>query len=448
MPAPPPPTHTHKQTTIAVLSISRLPLPPLPPPPTHPPTPHTHHHHHCVRPVHRYGAPVSGLSSGVLLLASADLDGTPFARSVVLVTQHGRRGAQGVMLTQPLAPSDTQAFSSSTPIEGSGSPATAAAVTAAVRHYMGGPVGYQAHRGDPAQVLVLHQLQGLPGAQPILQPAAVQPTPTAAVQSTGSSTAAGAVQAAATEVTQPAAGRRAAAASELQRQMVEAYRRLGRPAVRSMTVNGSPPGVDHGLPPPGSAGTGAGHIGGIALPAAATGTGGHPGQHHHQQQQQQQQQGSQAPSSRTHSRRDQSSTSTSSSGNGIRFSWFHRPSLRRRRREDRSTPAAAASSGTQAGQPTGSTAVPPLLGPGLYSGGSLEEALRLAGALKLTGQLAGHPLIHMYHGMCTWASGQLEGEVRQGAWGFIPAASAQDVVGVPPSALYGRLLQHGGLKWM
>jgi putative AlgH/UPF0301 family transcriptional regulator len=111
---------------------------------------------------------------------------------------------------------------------------------------------------------------------------------------------------------------------------------------------------------------------------------------------------------------------------------------------DRSNPAA------DSGQPsTGGPAVQSLLGPGLYSGGSLEEALRLAGALKLTGQLAGqHPVIHMYHGICTWAGGQLEGEVRQGAWGYIPVASAQDVVGVSPSALYGRLLQHAGLKWM
>ncbi|KAI8468936.1 MAG: hypothetical protein J3K34DRAFT_291838 [Monoraphidium minutum] len=50
----------------------------------------------------RYGAPVDGLRPGSLLVASPGLEDSLFERSVVLITEAGRRGARGVMLTQPL----------------------------------------------------------------------------------------------------------------------------------------------------------------------------------------------------------------------------------------------------------------------------------------------------------------------------------------------------------
>lgn len=48
----------------------------------------------------RYGAPVHGLAPGMLLVASRELDNTLFQQSVVLITEHGSRGAKGVILTQ------------------------------------------------------------------------------------------------------------------------------------------------------------------------------------------------------------------------------------------------------------------------------------------------------------------------------------------------------------
>jgi len=66
----------------------------LQPPNSTPPPTHTHTH------TPRYGAPVEGLRPGSLLVAGEGLDGSLFGRSVVLVTDVGRYGYRGVVLTQ------------------------------------------------------------------------------------------------------------------------------------------------------------------------------------------------------------------------------------------------------------------------------------------------------------------------------------------------------------
>ena len=50
----------------------------------------------------RHGAPVPGLGLGTLLVASDDLEHSIFKRSVVLIYEHGPHGARGVILNQPL----------------------------------------------------------------------------------------------------------------------------------------------------------------------------------------------------------------------------------------------------------------------------------------------------------------------------------------------------------
>ena len=73
---------------------------------------------------------VSG-SAGVLLAASDDLERSIFRRSVVLVYEHGNRsGAKGVILSQPLGPTDPRF-----------EPTAAPGGLPALSHFLGGPVG-------------------------------------------------------------------------------------------------------------------------------------------------------------------------------------------------------------------------------------------------------------------------------------------------------------------
>lgn len=57
-------------------------------------------------------------------------------------------------------------------------------------------------------------------------------------------------------------------------------------------------------------------------------------------------------------------------------------------------------------------------------------------------------MIRAYHGVCTWVAGQLEGEIRNGMWGFVERASVVDVIGTPPQQLWSSLMESGRLNWM
>ncbi|KAL4442669.1 hypothetical protein ABPG77_006663 [Micractinium sp. CCAP 211/92] len=135
----------------------------------------------------RHGAPVPGIGPGVLLVASEGLDRSPiFRRSVILLTQHGRGGARGVMLSQPIAhppalPASLGAISAgtgapaSTAAAGSGQPAAGAGKTSGaapggsvpLRHFLGGPVGMPGE-GVNHEVAVLHFVPGIADSRLIL----------------------------------------------------------------------------------------------------------------------------------------------------------------------------------------------------------------------------------------------------------------------------------------
>ena len=57
-------------------------------------------------------------------------------------------------------------------------------------------------------------------------------------------------------------------------------------------------------------------------------------------------------------------------------------------------------------------------------------------------------VVHVYHGAAAWAAGQLEGELRAGAWGWVPAATAADVLDGSPEDLWGSLVSSGRLTWL
>ncbi|KAH7621403.1 hypothetical protein Ndes2526B_g03747 [Nannochloris sp. 'desiccata'] len=61
----------------------------------------------------QHGAPVPGLGPGTLLVANSDLNHSIFRRSVVLIYQHDNDGggARGVILTQPMSASSSSSFS-------------------------------------------------------------------------------------------------------------------------------------------------------------------------------------------------------------------------------------------------------------------------------------------------------------------------------------------------
>ena len=83
-------------------------------------------------------------------------------------------------------------------------------------------------------------------------------------------------------------------------------------------------------------------------------------------------------------------------------------------------------------------------GSGLYEGGSLADVMAAAGA---PGAGPG-ARVALYHGVCAWAEGQLEGELRSGAWGLCPAR-LEDVHATPPDQLWARVsAQPGRLRWL
>lgn len=307
----------------------------------------------------RHGSAVPGLDAGVLLVASEGLDRSPvFRRSVILLTHHGRGGARGVVLSQPIArppvlPAGLGAAASATTqpaSPGSGHPAAGAAQAGGdaaagashdaagggpvlLRHFLGGPVGMPGE-GVNHEVVVLHYVPGVTGARRVL-------SPPASARSRASPAAA------------PGAG-----------------------------VGGAQPSVSSS----GQGGAGAGGAGG-----------------------------------------------------GRRSS-------------------SAADRGLAGGSPpVGSTAPDqPAGGLHLYEGGSLSEIMEQAAAGNAAGGrhwaagagsdgtaagAAPPPPVLLFHGMCVWAEGQLEGELRAGSWAFTsrPAGELLGLLGLPHEQLWQAL---------
>jgi putative transcriptional regulator len=92
-------------------------------------------------------ADTSGRTSyaGQLLIAAPSLQGSPFERSVILVAQHSRDGALGIVINRPLGERQIASL-----IEAFG--VTATDVNGSVRVYRGGPVspeiGFVVHSTD------------------------------------------------------------------------------------------------------------------------------------------------------------------------------------------------------------------------------------------------------------------------------------------------------------
>jgi hypothetical protein len=57
-------------------------------------------------------------------------------------------------------------------------------------------------------------------------------------------------------------------------------------------------------------------------------------------------------------------------------------------------------------------------------------------------------VVHVYHGAAAWSAGQLEGELRAGAWCLVPAATAADVLDGSPEDLWASLVSSGRLTWL
>ncbi len=93
------------------------------------------------------GSDTSGRTSyaGQLLIAAPSLRGSPFERGVILMAQHGREGALGIVINKPLGERQIASL-----IEASG--VSAADVDGTVRVYLGGPVspeiGFVVHSAD------------------------------------------------------------------------------------------------------------------------------------------------------------------------------------------------------------------------------------------------------------------------------------------------------------
>src|SRR4051794_742857 len=102
---------------------------------------------HGLPPPHRWQTLAETVDTlrGKLLIASASLVDPNFARSVVLVTEHGEEGALGIVLTRPSETSVAE-----------GVPALEQLVEDDELVFVGGPV-------DPSAVLVLAELED-PGA--------------------------------------------------------------------------------------------------------------------------------------------------------------------------------------------------------------------------------------------------------------------------------------------
>jgi putative AlgH/UPF0301 family transcriptional regulator len=350
----------------------------------------------------RYGAPIADLQPGVLLVASRDLDNTMFRRSVILVYEHGLRGAKGVMLTQPRASTG-----------GSGAAAGA------------GNAGWTA-----ASAAVAAQRAG---ADPRLPPRYIQPVPP----------------------------RESAGSQKCDVSVGEGSCREGGSGANSSGGARKPP------PLPIPAGTRLSNAtAAVAKPAAGTATAAS-----HQRALPIVQHYVGGPVGRLASRRAPQESLLLHSVPGV-------PGARRMLPSRPSLAAASAAAGSPAVGPAdilrqrqrAAAAAVPLE---LFLGGSLDEVLEIAQAFSsetggasrrrggggdpatasaaaaaARGQVSGDlgHQVKILHGLCSWAPGQLEGELRSGAWGYA-AAEASDVWGVRPERLWEAVLASDRLNW-
>lgn len=79
------------------------------------------------------------------------------------------------------------------------------------------------------------------------------------------------------------------------------------------------------------------------------------------------------------------------------------------------------------------------------NGGRLADVLTLAGGPH--GKAANENAIHVYHGISTWGQGQLEGEIRAGAWAYGEALQ-EDLMRTDHDQLWGSLLGSDRLNWL
>lgn len=101
----------------------------------------------------------------------------------------------------------------------------------------------------------------------------------------------------------------------------------------------------------------------------------------------------------------------------------------------------------------GGNAVPASASSSLYMGGHLDEILyRVQQGVASGGDGWGNHAavgtqLRLFHGICAWAQGQLEGEVRTGAWGLCKA-SVDDIITTTPQQLWQTLHVSNRTRWL
>jgi hypothetical protein len=77
----------------------------------------------------------------------------------------------------------------------------------------------------------------------------------------------------------------------------------------------------------------------------------------------------------------------------------------------------------------------------LYEGGSLADVLAAAAGQRRRARAGQEgPPVLLFHGVCAWAEGQLEGELRAGAWaGFLQPGDIWNKFAAPPDELWRAL---------
>ena len=341
----------------------------------------------------RYGAPVEGLRAGSLLAAGPALDGSLFGRSVVLLTEAGRGGAKGVMLTQPLgAPDGAGAGGWAAALGAADGGARLEALRGSVAHFMGGPVGARAGPGGGGggasrrrggggggprgEVALLHHVPGVPGASQLLAPGGGGGGGGGAGGGGGGGGAPAPAGGGAARPAWAAAarGRVAAAAAAL--------------AAAALLRRGG-----------GGAGAGGGGAGaGAGLVAQRGGAG--------------------------------ASAGTGQASPGLYQGGSLEELLRRL-------------------APAGAPPPAPARGGGLGLG---LAGRALAFGLKERPRAPAQAPLRVYHGACVWSGGQLEGELRGGMWGLLAAPAPADVGGGggggAPAQLWRALMDSGRLRWL
>lgn len=432
----------------------------------------------------RHGRPVPGLGPGSLLAASPDLDraGGVFARAVVLVTEHGgRRGTRGVILSRPLGELDEDGEEGNG--EGQGGSKVGGALSffgvggggnskkpstgATLRHFLGGPVGMPGD-GPRPEVAVLHGVPDVPGARRLL------PRGLSSKKGRG------------------ALGGGDADAPPDPRSLlfeggglVDVVRAAARSAAKAAAGKGRGGGAGGGVGGVSSSSgdddssSSASADADAAAAAAARAS-------------------SLAAALAASAARATVPPFVESS------SYPPEGALKKRRPTSALSKGSAAAAGAAAssspssssGAPVGRwkgmfetvdpAAVPPRIverkernkkkeaGPGrdarkTESGGGDGDDDGLLARLSRRRRRGLFPsrspsssssssyyylsrqprtVVHVYHGAAAWAAGQLEGELRAGAWGLVPTATAADVLDGSPEDLWGSLVSSGRLTWL